>query len=359
MTCLTHSYKPSRERSKSMIRVPVQEFGEYKIRLMRDSEAPAVVDLYRAVYGDHFPVKEMYDSQFIIQQQEKGLMYRVVAVDKSDKVLACHAMYRLEEAYPRLYEVGQGMSLLEFRGKGLSNVLEGYIVKVLLPAVGIEECWGEVVTNHVYTQRSAYKAGARETGIEFDVMPAESYEAEKSATGRVSVVVFSVAFKEKPHTIYLPAPYAELLPKMYDHGKRKRQFELRMQALSAGIQTRYAETFIASAGLLRISIFEAGQDASDIVDGLVQKYMAAGAEVFQVFLPLDKSWSGALTETLNRRGFFYAAVVPRWFDADGLLLQRLSKPTQYDELHIDSDFSKDLLKFIIQDRTRVEAFAVR
>jgi len=53
-------------------------------------------------------------------------------------------------------------------------------------------------------------------------------------------------------------------------------------------------------------------------------------------------------------GFFFFAVTPRWFDADGLLLQKPVKPTNYDEIHLDSDFSRDLLKFIIRDRVRVE-----
>jgi hypothetical protein len=61
------------------IHVPPREYEGYKIRLMRDADAPAVVALYRAVYGDHFPIKEMYDPKFIIQQQEEGLMYRVRA----------------------------------------------------------------------------------------------------------------------------------------------------------------------------------------------------------------------------------------------------------------------------------------
>ena len=106
------------------ITVPTQEYGEYRIRLMQEADAQAVVDLYRKIYGDHFPIKEMYDPQFIIEQQETGLMYRVVAVDAAERVLAHHAMYRLKETYHGLYEAGQGMVLPDYRGKGFSNVLQ-------------------------------------------------------------------------------------------------------------------------------------------------------------------------------------------------------------------------------------------
>jgi hypothetical protein len=171
--------------------------------------------------------------------------------------------------------------------------------------------------------------------------------------------VVSVPLQEKPQTIYLPAPYAEILPKIYERGQRKRRYAPAAQALPETGETAYARTLIAGAGLLRVSVKEAGQDLPEVVEGLVQEYRSAGAEVFQVFLPLDQPWVGSATEVLNRKGFFFAAVVPRWFDADGLMLQRLVKTTQYDAMHIDSDFSKDLLKFIIQDRCRAEGLSSR
>ena len=339
------------------INVPVKEYNGYKICLMRDSDAPAVVNIYRTIYGDQYPIKEMYDSRYIIAQQEEGLMYRVLARDSEGKVLAHHAMYRLKENYSGLYEGGQGMVLPEGRGKAFSNVLQDYMAQVLAPAVGVEELWGESVTNHVFMQKAVLFVGGKETGIELEVMPAESYEAEKSSPGRVSTVVSNFVLKEKPHTVFLPPPYAPLLKKIYDNAKRDRKFDAGTKDLSDSVKTRYANTFIPSAGVLRITLFEAGKDAGEIIADLVQKHTAAGAVVLQVFIPLGKAYSGTLTELLNREGFFFAALVARWFDADGLMLQKLVQPTNYDNIHLHSTFAKDMLKFIIQDRNRVEAMA--
>jgi len=336
------------------INVPTREYGEYRIRLMKAEEAPAVVDLYRAVYGDHFPIREMYDPEFIVKQQEAGLMYRVVAVDADDKILAHHAMYRLAETYRGLYEAGQGMVYPEHRGKGFSNVLQEYIGTTLATAVGVEEFWGESVTNHVMMQKSALYVGVKESGIELEVMPAESYTAEKSAPGRVGAVVCFIAVKEKPHRVFLPAPYAELLQRIYANGKRDREFAAGDQALPEDGRSRYVDTYISSAGVLRVSLFEAGPDLAAVMAGLLEKYTAAGAMVLQVFLPLDKPWSGAATEVLNRHGFFFSALVPRWFDTDGLLLQKIVHPTNYGEMKIYSDFARQMLEFIIADRVRVE-----
>ena len=91
-----------------------------------------------------------------------------------------------------------------------------------------------------------------------------------------------------------------------------------------------------------------------MIDGLAEKYTEAGAVVLQVFLPLDQPWAGALVDVLNRRGFFFSALVPRWFDSDALLLQKLIHSINYDAIQLYSDLAKDMLEFVQEDRTRVE-----
>ena len=341
------------------INLPTHELGEYRIRLMQDADAPGVVALYRTVYGDYYPIKEMYDPQYIISQQEAGLMYRVVMADAAGNILGHNALYRLQEAYAGLYEGGHGMVRAEVRSKGFSNAIQAFVIQVLLPAVGGEEIWGEVVTNHVFMQKTAHSVGGKDTGIKLELMPAESYEAEKSASGRVSTVVACACVKEKLHTVFLPAPYEEITKKIYGNAKRNRKLEIAAGALPEKAKTRYVDNFIAGAGVLRIFVREAGDDAGEVLAGLVKKYMDAGAMVLQVFLPLDQPWSGALTEVLNRLGFFFSAVAPRWFDADELLLQKLVYPTNYEIIQLYSDFAKEMLKFIIQDRKRVETPAIK
>lgn len=335
------------------LNLPGKNIGNYTVRLMKDEDAEGVIALYRSVYGENYPIREMYDKAHIIQQQEKGLMYRVVVVDQSGKVLAHEAIYRLEETYKGTYEGGHAMVMKDYRGEGLHDAMVLYIGQDLVPAAGVEELWGEAVANQVYTQKSAVKGGYRETGIEIELMPSDSYEMEKSAKGRVSSVVAGFPFMEKLHTVFLPSVYSEIMTEIYAHTKRKRILELSDQPLPEGIATRYADTFIAGAGVLRITVFEAGADADDVISGLMKKYMPEGAVVLQVLLPLEKSWSGALTDILNSQGFFFSAIMPRWFDADALLLQKLVNEPDYESIHIYSDFAKGLLDFIKRDRIRV------
>lgn len=341
------------------IDAPVQTLGEHEIRLMRESDAPRVVDLYRAIYGDYYPIAEMYDPQHLFRQQEAGLMCRAVIADATGRILGQYGLFRLNECYHGLYEAGHAMVLKECRGMGYETALHVYAIRVLMPLIGGEELWGETVANHVFMQRSALRIGAKEWGIELDLMPAESYASEKSASGRVSAVVHSVCYREKPHTVYLPVPYADLLKNIYDHAGRNRRLEAASGALPEDIETRYAETFIAGAGVLRVSVLEAGADAAALTDRLVKKYTETGAVVLQVFLPLDQPVSGALVDVLNRRGFFFSAVVPRWFDADALVMQKLTQSTDYGQIHLVSDLAKEMLSVIREDRSRVERLAAQ
>ena len=72
--------------------------------------------------------------------------------------------------------------------------------------------------------------------------------------------------------------------------------------------------------------------------------------VFQVWLNLTEPWAGEAVELLRGRGYFFGAAMPRWFDGDGLLMQKLDCPPDFEELVLLSDFSKELLEFIRADR---------
>ena len=55
-------------------------------------------------------------------------------------------------------------------------------------------------------------------------------------------------------------------------------------------------------------------------------------------------------DVLRQQGYFFGGVLPRWFDGDGLLMQKLECPPDYDGILLWSDFAKELLEFIRKDR---------
>jgi hypothetical protein len=56
---------------------------------------------------------------------------------------------------------------------------------------------------------------------------------------------------------------------------------------------------------------------------------------------------------LNRHGYFIGGILPRWFDQDGLLMQKLFCPPYFDEIQLHSDQTKKILSAVQEDWRRV------
>ena len=166
----------------------------FDIGLMGPEDSPGVVELYRATYGEAYPIKEMYDPEHLLGQQDRGEMYHIVARNREGRVAGHAALFHTSAPFAGVWELGHGMVLAEYRNLGLNNLILEYSHQELIPRLGIEQIWGEAVANHIYMQKTAVLVGACETGIALDLMPASSYEKEHSSTGRVSAVLVFKTF---------------------------------------------------------------------------------------------------------------------------------------------------------------------
>ena len=46
---------------------------EWKLTLFQPQDAAGVVALYREVYGESYPVAEVYDPKALVRQEEEGV----------------------------------------------------------------------------------------------------------------------------------------------------------------------------------------------------------------------------------------------------------------------------------------------
>jgi len=60
-------------------------------------------------------------------------------------------------------------------------------------------------------------------------------------------------------------------------------------------------------------------------------------------------WIGQAVDILRDAGYFFGGALPRWFDGDGLLMQKLDCPPYFEGLILESDFAKELLEIIKED----------
>lgn len=325
------------------------------IHLFRPQDAPGIGRLFHAVYGDKYPFKRFYDPEDLARALETGDNYSIVARKEDGEIIGHMGFFR-SAPFPGLYEAGGGLVLPDFRKDGLSQSLLHYTYELLAPAIGIDEAWGEAVCNHLHMQRVVHRHKFIETGLEIDLMPEETFSREKSSLGRVTSVVAFRCYVPGPHAIYLPSVYEDVLRTTYSRLDAPRTLHVAGDPPPAGSLSSVSFEIFEFAQVARISVMAIGQDFESCMKDLEVKILKGNIKVLQVRLNLDCAWGGTAVQILRGQGYFYGALLPRWFGSDGLLMQKTIERPEWENIKLFSEQSCELLEFIRNDREDVLAF---
>ena len=329
----------------------------WELDLFRAADAEGIVDLYREVYGDNYPVKTVYDPAEIIRQDACGECWRAVARSAEGEVVGHVAFYRSSPPNPRLYEHGQLMVRHAYRQTDAAFALMNYALAEIPGRHGLEQIWGEAVCNHLFSQMMTRDNGYAETGLEIDLMPAESYtqafDAAAASNNRVSTLLVFRSFKPKPQTIYFPPVYQEQLRFIYAAVDAGHRFEPALAPLPAGMSTLAELATFTGAAVSRITVQAIGADFEARLAQLESEASTACAVVKQVFLRLTEPAVGAAVAILRQRGYFLGGVLPRWFDDDGLLMQKTLDEPDFDNICLLTKRARQLKEMVRLDRLSV------
>lgn len=219
---------------------------------------------------------------------------------------------------------------------------------------GVDVVFGEPVCNHLFSQKMMAKMGFVTRALEVDLMLASTYTNDASATGRVAAFLDFKTYRPKPHTVYLPGSYAEVLRFFYDDLYDERGFCVSVDAIPATAATDMRFEVFDFVGVARIAVHVAGADFSKQMDLLEKKLHEKGVVAIQVCLDLSCPWLGAATEILRNRGFFLGGVLPRWFDTDGLLMQKIRKVPDWKGIGVYTDRAAKILEKVRTDWERAD-----
>ena len=86
--------------------------------------------------------------------------------------------------------------------------------------------------------------------------------------------------------------------------------------------------------MARLAVKQAGRDFDPTLSGLERDLAAQGVTVIQVWLNLAWPWVGKVVDRLRARGYFLGGLLPRWFDSDGLLMQKIGARPGWEEMQI-------------------------
>ena len=329
----------------------------WNLDIFRPEDAEGIVKLYRAVYGEDYPVKAVYDPQQLIRQNEAGEAWRVVARSSNGEVIGHVAFYRSSPPNPGLYEHGQLLVRHDYRKTDVAFHLMEYSLAEIPRSRNLDLIWGEAVCNHLFTQQTVRDNQFVEMGLELDLMPAESYAKALSGppthAGRVSTLVVFRSFVPRPQRLYLPGIYEETLRYIYAAADFGHSFEVSTHPLPADTVTQADVAVFREAGVARMNIDRIGADFEARLAVLESKASSGGSVIRQVFLRLSEPCIGAAVEILRRRGYFIGGAMPRWFDDDGLLMQKTLHAPDFEQIFLLTKRARKLCEIVQQDRESV------
>jgi hypothetical protein len=327
---------------------------QIEVDLFRPADAKGIVDLFRAVYGEGYPIKVFYDVKGLTDANAQGDYYSIVARTQSGKVVGVEHLYR-SAPYKFLYETGAGLVLKEYRQFGVNTRMLKFVYDEWVPKqASIEQTFGEAVCNHPYMQRVVSQLLHIETALEVAVMPAEAYDKERSASGRVAALLIFRCYKPKPHAVFLPPAYDNELRWIYSRLDDIRDISLGEKSLPANLSSKAEMTVFDFAKVARIAMHEMGNDLGEYLTNLENQALAQTAVVIQVWLKLSAPWSGPAVDILRSKGYFFGGVLPRWFDEDGLLMQKLLCEPAFEGIQLYSEEAKSILSIVKEDWARTK-----
>ena len=317
---------------------------QYIIDRFRPEDACAVARCFYEVYGDSYSVDTVYDPAALTKANSEGKLYSIVARTPTGDVLGHCALFA-SPCCEFLFEEGQLVVIPSYRNEAVAGQLVRYGLEVLAPCVPAQELFGKAVCNHSISQKIGADCGFVETALEVDYIPESAYKKEKSAAGPVSALWMFRCYQDFPHDVFLPEAYTDILHFLYAGLTSRRNFKKQDVKTTHDTASRAHIRFFGLQKVARMYVETIGSDFISVIDRLEQTIKENGSAISQVYLPLGNSSAGTAVEMLRAKGYFLGGLLPRWFNQDGLLMQKMSTP-HFDQIHLYSARAEQLLGFI-------------
>ncbi|MEI8190064.1 MAG: hypothetical protein WCI75_10155 [candidate division NC10 bacterium] len=332
--------------------IPIAPGQRFTIERFRPEDAPGIASLFLSVYGPTYPVEAYYDPEQIIALHTAGRLHSVVARTPTGDIVGHGALYRSSPPHPRLYEGGLLIVPPAYRGSLAAYKINVFMMETLPPLIPLDSAFGEVVCNHTIAQRSSLHFKACETGLEVDVLPRAAEADPHEPGGRVSCLFMFRNYRDAVRRTFIPPAYAQQIAFVLDGAGLERECLPSATSAPADSTSDVAVACFPGAGVSRFTVARPGADFATRVSEIEIAAEARAIPVRQFFLGVDVPWIGHAVDILRERGYFFGGYLPRWFDSDGLLLQKVTLPPNFDGIQLHSEKAKRLLECIRADWAR-------
>jgi len=321
----------------------------FNVDAMRPEDASGVRDLFIAVYGKDYPIRVYLEPETLIGENAAGNILSTVARAPDGRIVGHCAIFR-NAPFSGVFESGAGLVSKDFRGgRGVFSRMGDHCEQRGRDTPGVALLFGEPVCNHVFSQKATRGQGWRTTAMEVDLMPASAYAAEKSAPGRVSVLLDVVTIRPRPHRVYVPDIYRSAIADIYTRLDDERTIDIADAPLPAQGETHIRPRIFKFAQVARLTVDAVAQDFSDTLRRQEKTLRADGVGVIQLWLNLGWPWVDAAVAVARGQGYFFGGVLPRWYDSDGLLMQKTVARPHWEDMQVFFEDAQRLRDSVRQD----------
>jgi hypothetical protein len=327
---------------------------DYTVRRLRAEDARGVVDCVRRVYGDSYIIHtELYHPEEIVALNEAGRLVSVVALNEGEEIVGHYALERPDPA-SRIAESGEAMVLPEHQHHHLLEKMR-LLLEDEAARLGLHGIFGRTVTNHVFSQKMVERFGERPCGVSLGRTPRTFRNMREALPQRMSIVFyFKYLGTADTVRIHVPPRHQEICRQIYE------QFQVRLEPHASQSVPESGEFAVEHHPELKrsnILVRRVGKDTVEHVRAAHRELCRAQeVEVVYLELPLTEPGTPEACQALEEDGFFFSGVAPLYFpQGDVLRLQFLNVDLDTSLLQIESAFAKTLLKYVDQERQRIQA----
>ena len=340
----------------------------FVVRLAEPSEAIEITKCAYEAYEYSYGHEHIYYPERLKKLIESGAIVSAVAVtDDDSRTIMAHNALILDNPDDATAEIGMAFTKKRYQSQGCAQATGQFLFKEAIRR-GLYGILIDCTTAHVYSQRAALSAGARECCILLGIDPeAQSWKHFTSQSQRVSNVIAHIRVPSttwptprRVWSIYAPPQHREMIEKIYANLGEAPSFpeEHPPAELPESLSSIEVHT---GASYQKTASIEAKRYGADIVPQIgraLKRLCLDRLEVVYLFLDLSDALTATVTGKLEALGFFFAGIIPRADGADRLELQYLNNVLiDYDRIHLYSDFAKELLGYIqAHDPTSNEAY---
>ena len=321
----------------------------YTLRRFIPADAPAMVRLVRAIYGDSYYPTDLYDPEKIIHLNQVGKLVSIVALDSAGQLVGHYALER-----PELSPVAEASDAIVLPEHRHHHLMEEMRILLREEAIreGLAGLVGYPVTNHLFSQKAEEHFGSFPCGVALGLWPQTFHNMPEALPQRMSFVIYFKYLQPHREVFHVDTHHREITSRIYQqYGVTVQHQEGAPPSGTGVIEVKVEEP--VQTGTIRVR-----RVGADSIAAILQarRDLCAGRAVKALTLELPLTQPGTLEVLVaaEEDGFFFSGLGPRFFhDGDTLLLQYLDEDLDLSLVQVDGLFANDLFTYVAKERQRV------